>query len=372
MRIGAGPVPKPGVPTAAVAACGLPGLAPWPAAPLPPEAWNRLMQEVARERIEGLLAAAVASGGLVVDRDQRQEARSAAWGRARVDLGLERQLIATARVLDQAGVCYRVLKGLAWAHTTYPDPSWRGAGDVDLLVANDDWYRAVRALESDGACRVLPEVHPGFDRRFGKDATLRSRGGWELDLHRLLVAGPFGLWVDQAQLLARSARTTIGGSVLPVLDAEAAFVHACYNLVLADDPPRLIAARDVAQMVVADRADPEGVHDLARRWRAVPVLVRALSLAERMLSVRLWNQPLARPFLPAGIGPVARVLMAMYRGPGRGYSSQAAAVIALSGPVDRLAYLDALARPQRAYLEARGLSRAGHLRRGIRRTWGRA
>ncbi len=372
MRIGAGPVPKPPVPTAAVAACGLPGWAPLPVAPLQPDAWTRLMREVRRERIEGLLAAAVASGWLVVDLDQRQEARSAARGRARVDLGLERQLITTARVLDQAGVCYRVLKGLAWAHTTYPDPSWRGSGDVDLLVANDDWYRAVGALESDGACRALPEVRPGFDRRFGKDATLRSRGGWELDLHRLLAAGPFGLWVDQAQLLARSARVTIGGNVLPVLDAEAAFVHACYNLVLADDPPRLIAARDVAQMVLADRADPDGVHDLAQQWRAVPVVVRALSLAEKMLSVRLWNQPSAGPFLPAGIGSAARVLMATYRGPGRGYSSQAAALVALPGAVDRMTYLDALLRPQRAYLEARGLSRAGHLRRGIRLSWRRA
>jgi hypothetical protein len=243
---------------------------------------------------------------------------------------------------------------------------------VDLLVANDDWYRAVRALEGDGARRVLPEVRPGFDRRFGKDATLQSRGGWEIDLHRLLAAGPFGLWVDQAQLMARSARVTIGGSTIAVLDAEAAFVHACYNLVLADDPPRLIAARDVAQMLLTAQPDPDGVHDLARRWRAVPVVVRALSLAENMLGVRLWNQPFSRPFLPAGIGSAARMLMATYRGPGRGYSSQAAALVAVPGAMERLTYLHALTRPQPAYLEARGLTRAGHLRRGVRRSWGRA
>jgi hypothetical protein len=370
--MGAAPIPKPPLPTAAVAAFGLPDLAPLPAAPLEPDAWSRLMREVTRERTEGLLAAAVASGGLAVDPEQREEVRWAARGRARVDLALERELITTARVLGRAGVCFRVLKGLVWAHTAYPDPSWRGSGDVDLLVANDDWYRAVCALEEDGAFRVLPEVRPGFDRRFGKDATLHSRGGWEIDLHRLLAAGPFGLWVDQAELVARSARVTIGGCVLPVLDAEAAFVHACFNLVLADDPPRLIAARDVAQMVLAAQANPDGVHDLAQRWRAVPVVVRALSLAEKMLRVRLWNQPLGQPFLPAGIGSAARVLMTAYRGPGRGYSSQAAALLALPGAVERMTYLHALARPQLAYLEARGLSRAGHLRRGVRRSWGRA
>jgi hypothetical protein len=372
MKVGASLVPTPPLPTAAVAAFGLPASAPVPANPLETDVWNRLMREVARERIEGLLAAAVAAGGLAVDPEQRDEVRRAARGRARVDLGLERELISTARILGRAGVCYRVLKGRAWAHTAYPDPSWRGSGDVDLLVANDDWYLAVRALEGDGARRVLPEVRPGFDRRFGKDATLRSRGGWEIDLHRLLAAGPFGLWVDQAQLLARSALMTIGGSVLPVLDAEAAFVHACYNLVLADDPPRLIAARDVAQMVLNAEADPDRVQDLAQKWRGVPVVVRALSLAENMLGVRLWNQPFSRPFLTAAIGSAARVLMAMYRGPGRGYSSQAAALVAVPGAVERLTYLHALARPQRAYLEARGLTRAGHLRRGVRRSWGRA
>jgi hypothetical protein len=329
------------------------------------------MREVTHERIEGLLAAAVASGGLPVDPEQREEVRRAARGRARVDLGLERELITTACVLERTGVRYRVLKGLAWAQTAYPDPSWRGSGDVDLLIADDDWYQAVRALEEGGARRILPEVRPGFDRRFGKDATLRSRAGWEIDLHRLLAAGPFGLWVDQAQLLARSACVTIGGSVLPVLDAEAAFVHACYNLVLGDDPHRLIAARDVSQMGLNAHADPDSVHDLAQQWRAVPVVLRALSLAEKMLGVRLWDRPVAGPFLPAGIGPAARLLMATYRGPGRGYSSQAASLAALPGARERITYLNALARPQRAYLEARGLSQAGHIRRGIRRSGGR-
>ncbi len=81
------------------------------------------MREVTRERIEGLLAAAVVSGGLVVDPDQREEAR----GRPRVDLGLKRELITTARVLDQAGVCYRFLKGLASAHNDLPRPLLGGA-----------------------------------------------------------------------------------------------------------------------------------------------------------------------------------------------------------------------------------------------------
>ena len=99
--------------------------------------------------------------------------------------------------LEKAGIAHRVLKGHAWAHTVYPDPSWRAFGDVDLLVGTDDSDRAVEVLESTGVRRTLPEVRPGFDRRFGKDATLLSASGREVDLHRLLVAGPYGLWVDE-------------------------------------------------------------------------------------------------------------------------------------------------------------------------------
>jgi hypothetical protein len=356
-----------GLPAAAGPGVGTPALA----TPLEPGVWQALTRQVRTERIEGLLAATVAGGGLAVDAEQREEVRQLARGRARVDLELERELIVAARELDRAGVSYRVLKGLAWAHTLYPDPSWRGSGDVDLLVATTDWYGAVDALEAMGARRVLPEIRPGFDRRFGKDATLRTPEGRELDLHRLLVVGPYGLWVGQDELLTRAATVTIGASVLPVLDAEAAFLHACYNLVLADDPPRLIAARDVGEMVFGAQADPAGVAELARRWKAGPVIIRALSQAEAMLGVRLWHRPLAGPFLAVGLRSRDRALMATYRGPGRGYSSQAAAAIALPTAVERLTYLRSLAWPQRTYLEARGLSNTSHVRQAVRKTCGR-
>jgi hypothetical protein len=371
MKTGRQPVSGTPDPAAAVAAFGLPASHSGLASPLEPGAWQELKRRVAAERIEGLLAAAVAGGGLEVDPEQREDVRRVARGRACVDLELERELVITAGVLDAAGVSYRVLKGLVWAHTVYPDPSWRGSGDVDLLIASRDWYQAVAALEAGGARRVLPEVRPGFDRRFGKDATLRSRDGWELDLHRLLVVGPYGLWVDQAELLARRATVTIGAAVLPVLDAEAAFLHACYNLVLGDDPPRLIAARDVSEMVLGEQADPAGVAELARRWNAGPIIIRALSQAEAMLGARLWDRPLGGPFLPVGLRPGDRALMAMYRGPGRGYSSQGAAIIAIPGAGDRLTYLRSLVWPQRTYLEARGLSTTSYVRQALRKTWGR-
>ncbi|MBA3621797.1 MAG: hypothetical protein H0W51_05695 [Euzebyales bacterium] len=61
-----------------------------------------------------------------------------------------------------------------------------------------------------GYRRSWPQLRPGFDRRFGKGAPLRRDEGWELDLHRTFVMGPFGLTVDLDGLFASSRRSGSG------------------------------------------------------------------------------------------------------------------------------------------------------------------
>jgi hypothetical protein len=354
---------------AEVALFGVKGDQSMPSSPLASGAWKQLLVQIATERIEGLLGATIAAGALPVTKEQSEEARTMLRGRARVDLRLEHELILAVKTLDEAGVAYRALKGPAWAHSIYPDPSWRGFGDVDLLIADEDWYPAVAALEATGALRCVPELRPGFELRFGKDATLQSAGGSEVDLHRTLVVGPYGLWVDRQELFERRATITVGGVNLDVLDAEAAFLHACYNAALADDPPRLIAVRDVCQMVLAADIDADDVRNMAARWRGRGVVARALSLASAAIGTVIWEYPVAERFRGVRSGVWDRALMATYRGPGRGYASQVVAVVALSGVRDRFEYLAALARPQPSYLAVRGLSPTTHLRRAVMRIW---
>ena len=66
-------------------------------------------------------------------------------------------------------------------------------------------------------------------------------------------------------------------------------------------------------------------------------------------------------------GAFDRLLLASYRGPARGLTTQAAGVLVLPGIGDKLAYLRAIAMPQRAYLERRGLSSKDFWRRGFER-----
>lgn len=352
-----------------MAGFGLPHAPAAPAEPLADGDWQELLLAVRHERIEGLLGAAVDAGAWPVTAEQLVQVREAARGRARLDLSLEHGLLVAVRTLEDAGVACRVLKGQAWAHTVYPDPSWRGAGDIDLLVHSDDWYHAIEVLRISGAVRTWPELRPGFDRRFGKDATLIGPGGWQLDLHRTLVVGPFGLWIDEDDLFVRPVLFSVGGVTMATLNHEASFLHACYNAALADDPPKLIAVRDVCQMASAVALEPTAVVEMARRWRAPAVIVRALALAAELLGEILWSAPAAEPFSTRRGSVLERALVASYRGPGRGYTSQLAAVVAVGGIRDRLAYLDALARPQPDYRFARGWSPMGSVQAAARRIW---
>jgi hypothetical protein len=353
----------------AVAGFGLPGAPAPPSEPLVPEDWQALLLGVIHERIEGLLSAAVTSGAWPVTEGQLDDVRASARARAKVDLYLEHELLLVTRMLEDAGVACRVLKGQAWAHSVYPDPSWRGFGDIDLLVRDDDWYAVIDLLEAAGGRRRLPELRPGFDRRFGKDATLVLTSGWQVDLHRTLVVGPFGLWIDERDMFDRPVSLIIGGVNVATLNPEASFLHACYNAALADDPPRLIAVRDVCQVASFGVADPGLVEEMARRWRATSVISRALSLAADMVGHELWRLPVPAPLATKHGSAFERTLVATYRGAGRGYTSQLATLAALPGVRERLAYLFALARPQSPYLAARGSSPLTHARTAVRRTW---
>jgi hypothetical protein len=108
---------------------------------------------------------------------------------------------------------------------------------------------------------------------------------------------------------------------------------------------------------------------MARRWQAPAVVARALALAAELLGQELSRSPIGDVFATHRATARERVLMASYRGPGRGYTSQLATVVAVAGAGERLAYLRALARPQPAYLGARGSSPLAYLRKAARRTW---
>lgn len=342
---------------------GLPG-APGAAA-LPEGAdWAEMLAAAVDERAIPLLATAVFDGLL-----DASPAQAAALSRAHEDLMrscvmLERSTFEVADVFESNDVAFRVLKGPGIAHLDYPDASWRAFGDVDVLVSSRSYDNAVRALEGLGAHRRSREVRAGFDRRFGKGVCMVLPDGVQVDVHRTLASGPFGLAIDLDDLFAELGIVRLGNRELPTLCREHRFIHACYHASLGDAVPRIVALRDVAQLLLTTDLDFARARSTAGAWRGGIVIARAISAAWERFA--LAPTP-ASEWASAYVGDrFERRAFAAYVGPNRSYARQmAAAVPAVPGLSGKLAFVRSLLFVDRAYAKRHD---GGYVQR-VRRAW---
>jgi hypothetical protein len=217
-------------------------------------------------------------------------------------------------------------------------------------------------VEGLGAVRTYDEPRPGFDRRFGKGANL-DVGGLGVDLHRTLTLGPYGLTIDLDELLACAATVEVAGRPLPCLDPEAALLHSAIHAVLGDWPPRLLVLRDVVQLTLGP-VDLDRTLRLARSWQVEAPLARAVCVAWSTLAapphaLERW----ARAFRPCSRD---ERWLALYTGPDRRYRRLAlGALEAIPTLAGKLAYLRALAVPDRHFLDGREGTYTARLRAGL-------
>ena len=335
------------------------GLGPVPTAPLEisPELLPAVLARVDAERLVGLLDQALADGALVADDDSAQAVGEAAVRAHAWSLLVERHHLEVHRTLDAAGIEHRFLKGPTVAHRFYDHPGLRPFRDVDVLVHSEDLDRSAAVLQTHGHQRPIPQLIPGFDRRYGKSVDVRTADGVEVDIHRTLASGPFGV-ASLDPLWARPAATVIvGGDGLPALDPTAAFVHACVHAVTG---ARTVTSslRDVAAAAPAD-AEASDLEALAASIGVTACVAEACARTANALD-------------PA---PDAVHAMATWPIPGRqrawidlyderpGYRRIAWATVgAMPGPARKARYLVALVRGQRAHRHARPA------RSGARRT----
>jgi hypothetical protein len=358
----------------AIAAHGLPGATlALPDAPLDPSTWPQLLAAARNERITGLLVRAILDGALPATPEQVDEAVRAHRASMATALVLEATLVTVGTLFGEAGVDHRVLKGPGVAHLDYPDPALRSFGDIDLLVRSSQFEAAVEALVGVGHQRRYPEPRPGFDRRFSKGSCLVSPAGIEVDLHRTLAMGPYGLRLKLEDLWHRSSTFELAGRQFHTLGPEERFLHACFHAVLGDNPIRLASLRDVAQMQLARPLDVDRTLRLSSSWGADAVVARAVRVAGEALGLAGDGAltPWAAQFSP---GRRDRRYLAVYLGPSATYAAKSlAALRAIPGIRDKVAFIVTLAIPDRRYLEARqeqplrrwvrGLNQVLHARR---------
>jgi hypothetical protein len=332
---------------------------------LPDDAFGDLLAACTRERIVGLLVAAVEDGALPVSEGQLA-ALAAQHGTLMVRaVQIEAAALDAIGRLADAGIEVRVLKGLATAHLDHPEPSWRTFVDADLLLPPACFAEGVALLAGAYRGRDLVERRPGFEARFGKDVTVYGPGV-ELDLHRTLALGAFGLAIDLDDLWSATERFELGGRQVTALDPVRRLLHACLGAVLGDPQPRVSTLRDVLSLLARPGFDADEVEAAAARWRCRAPVAAAIRTAVDTIGVTP-----ATPLVAwaRGCRPARWERMVLRTYPAMG-GSNAACILsgaAALGPVDAAAYLRAVVAPGRAYREARRSShRPGELRTGAR------
>lgn len=317
------------------------------------------------DRTTGFLAAALLDGTVEAS-DGTLEAVSDDWHGALFGVVLvEAFAVRTAATLDDAGVRWRLTKGAALAHLDYRNQlSERTFGDVDLMIHPDDWTVALAALTAAGLRRPAPELRSGYDRRFGKGATLTDVREWEIDLHLRFAIGRFGVRARMEELYERGDQIELAGRMIPVLAGPDRLLHACHHLVLGGFSS-LRVARDVAQLVLVSEVDWEASVATAERWRADAVVASGIVQAWERLELEI-DHPAHRWAVRHPIsGGDARAIAIFTEE--RSFRSQAlTAVPAL--PWQRIpGYLWALAVPSRTSRHDRGRTLVQQLRRVVRR-----
>ncbi len=350
---------------AGVAAHGLPGPHAALDITLDDDEVRALLLEATRHRLLGLVVSAVADGALRVG-----EASYAAIAEAHESwsahvLRAERLLLDLVERLERAGIEYRLFKGSALAHSVYDDPAQRMFADLDILVPSHEFDRASELVVSDAhGERMLPELRPGFDEEFGKEALVKV-DRVEVDLHRTFVTGPIGLSICLDELFVGGGSVTLASRQVPILAPVPLFVQVCVNAAVGDFPIRLLSLRDVAEVMRSHHPDAGEIEAVARRWRCLSVVQRAVG--ETWAQLELEPTELSRWAHSLQPGRFDQFLMRSYLTPARSYTRPAASLAVIPGIGPRLRYLRAIVAPQREYLAARGWTQARHARRAIER-----
>jgi Uncharacterised nucleotidyltransferase len=355
-------------PMLTVASYGLAGAErPFPECPVSDASWSAILEHALTHRMTGLLKATIDAGVFPVTRNQAQQATAAHTSAMLWALFLERELLSVVDLLAEAFIEIRVLKGAAVAHLDYSRLEERSFIDLDILVRGDDFDRAVRTLIATGFVRRLHEPRPGFDRRFNKATTIVAPTGYELDLHRTFMLGPWGLLVDLDELWSDDGQEfTVGGRRLIALSREHRLLHASYHAALGDWPLRLASLRDVAEMVLATGHCATDIRTLASRWRVEAVVAAAIADTWRLLGiststeVSVW----AQRYVP---NRHDEAKLKLYTHANKTFTAQALSTVwAIPHLRDKAAYLGALVLPDSQYVVGRHRSRVARFQYALR------
>jgi hypothetical protein len=202
------------------------------------------------------------------------------------------QLLLLNRLFREQEIDLRIFKGIPLAITAFQDPALRDAGDIDLLVAERDIFRAGEILRAEGYVRLDPQAR--LTRRRLRSYVAHQKdfsyghplSDLIIDLHWRLFRNPFlpanaGLtdvgedWVD------------VGSERIATLPAARLLLYLCVHGAL-DGWLRLKWLTDIGALMNA--MTPEQLAStlsMAMEQQALPQFGAAVLLCEELLGQEL-------------------------------------------------------------------------------------
>ena len=216
-----------------------------------PESFEHLLNWAVRERVAGLLCAAIESGIIDVEAQvgALERAREIHREALRSSIAAEATAVQAVSVLRRAGIEALAFKGVANAHLDYTDPAMRTFFDADLHVTREDFGRAIDTLTTEGFQKSPTFMSARWERRFARACELRSPDGVELDLHAAVATGYFGAMLDHDQLRSAPDRFALGGEPMSAFCLPARALISCYGIVLSRGPGVRLQ-RDLIQQIM--------------------------------------------------------------------------------------------------------------------------
>jgi hypothetical protein len=251
--------------------------------------WDYLVQIVHHHKVVPLFLRNLESFAAGYMPDEPAAAlRGCAVTNAHICLDQTSHLLRLHRLFREQQIDLRIFKGIPLAITAFQDPTLRDAGDIDLLVAEKDIFRASEILCGEGYVRSEPQARltPRRLRSYlahQKDFSYEYPGSGRLiDLHWRLFRNPF-LPANASIAEVGEHWVMLGSELIPTLPAPQLLLYLCVHGAL-DGWLRLKWLTDIAALLrTMSREQLASTVELAAERQALPQLSAAIFLSRDLL-----------------------------------------------------------------------------------------
>ena len=233
---------------------------------IPPSDTAELVDHLRYHRLEPQLVDAVRDGRIVLESDDQQDVMLLSTMLAVYGLELEHLLVQAGMILNDAGIEFLVLKGMATRQLDMPDGTLRQAADVDLLVRESGYEAAAATLLGAGFSQpaeatTLMDKGGAWRTPDGRAVDLHTRphtAGRNLDDHWWETAESFEVAGHEFRALSRGGRLAHAASHFALSFPNHRIMSSLYDLVaisrVSTEGDRAEAERFLVEIGVSDLA----------------------------------------------------------------------------------------------------------------------